>query len=500
MGMNADRLRRDKTPAPTPEPQPVVKAPQPEPQKKTLAQEAIESGEARETAVTIGPGAQGQMEPTTGDEVAAQSDGKEALTGTEGSTNKLGQQSNEHFQNVSMTWLQHTVPLPDVTKMIEKKAEDNVDVMMPLSSMKVAGGYGIHTPLLIDENIVAPEGEDRCSELGNDPWPMTEHAAKQFSGRLGVPQSVVEYHASVNELDILGQTVNNAIDRGAAERENNSRKSSDFLLRGVRVDDGIQARAVLTDRYSAIDTAFLIGTMDNIFKTQGVDARVSHMDWNGDRFSGHILLPDTAVEMAQLIDPEDDSQYAAMISFSNSEIGTGSVEFLAGIYRAICMNGTLWNYKELGEKLKQRHAGGISIGMMTHAIADMIIKAIPLTKEIIGNLHEAKEIEIPDIRAAIASLSKDAGWSRDRATQWAQGYVAEVSARDRFRDSAFALVNGLTRACQSWGVDDRHKAEQTAGDLIAASGSTQKEAWEKRSKRAETVTQNEVEQYVRIAV
>ena len=388
----------------------------------------------------------------------------------ESTKNSLNLPSSEHFPQIAVKWLRDgTQPLPTFARDVNDDAQLKVDVDIPMGSMVVDEKLG-PVPLLL-----GTEGSDSF-------WGLDKPAAKQLGARVGVPTVVVDHlleprpNAGTTNRDLAAAVIN----RGLADQD----EDKTLLVRGKRDKYGAApptARAILSQNYAVLDNDVVVNALDDIFRTSGhADARVSHLDWDGSTMDFNLVLPQSMTETAGIIDPETDSPYLVSFHVRNDERGRSSVRLEPGLIRAICLNGIIHGYIGSDIKLQQRHSGAIDAGALTHMIANVIQtwgeKA--LVREILEGLSEVKKIEVPNVAGAIVSLVTGAGMPKRTVDQWITGYNAEVRERPAVAGSAFAVVQGLSRASQDFTeVDQRREAEKMGGTLILPKRGSSWDAW-----------------------
>jgi hypothetical protein len=210
----------------------------------------------------------------------------------------------------------------------------------------------------------------------------TEHAIMQMGNWAGTGTWYVTSLLS-NPEDLKGRQLY-ARDRGDAEtlatvlkngfrRVHQKGKDKPFFWR-TRKDGTL--RAMLTDRFAVVDNEWFV----NALRTLIPGGRLSHFKEFGDSDTiyGNVLIPDTIRE-------EKDSDYGGMLSVGNSEIGERRVSSLPSVFRAICMNGCIWDQVK-GKGIKQVHRGKINLEKLFLEIKENLNKQIPLLPQGIDRL------------------------------------------------------------------------------------------------------------------
>jgi hypothetical protein len=130
--------------------------------------------------------------------------------------------------------------------------------------------------------------------------------------------------------------------------------------------DNHTIRAFLSDQYAIVNNEWFLKTIQELVP----GGRLSHWRGNADSIWGNVLIPDSIRE-------EDDSEYGGMVSIGNSEVGERTVYTLPSIFRAICMNGCIWDQEE-GEEIRVVHKGEIDLIDLKARIKNNLETQIPL--------------------------------------------------------------------------------------------------------------------------
>ena len=191
-------------------------------------------------------------------------------------------------------------------------------------------------------------------------------------------------------------------------------------------------RGIVTGRYTAIDTSFGLKTLARAVP----GGRVTHIRDEQEGFSGLCLIPDC-------VRLEQDSEYLGGIHFRNNEIGRSRFITIPAVFRAVCSNGCIYGQTK-GEGIRRRHTGEFSAIQMRREIADNIQRQIPLISRGMAQMLDSKGYGL-DHRSAIARIAADAELTDAQKRAWACGWAAEG-----VEDTAFGLIQGLTRAARDW--------------------------------------------------
>ncbi len=131
-------------------------------------------------------------------------------------------------------------------------------------------------------------------------------------------------------------------------------------------------RAVLSDQYSIVNNDWYMSVLEEAIP----GGLLSHWRGDADTIFGNVLIPDS-------IRQEDDSAYGGMLSVGNSEIGLRRIMSLPSVFRAICMNGCIWD-QENGKGCNKVHRGEINLEQLKFEIIEGLQKEVPLLASGIG--------------------------------------------------------------------------------------------------------------------
>lgn len=224
--------------------------------------------------------------------------------------------------------------------------------------------------------------------------------------------------------------------RDAKDKINDRKgRAKDYLFR-TQIDGTL--RAVLSRQYAILDNRFLLKTLSQVVPT----GRVSHWKNDGDHstLSLNILIPDS-------IRDGGDSDYGAMLSTGNSEIGRKSLTCVPSLFRAICMNGCIWD-QVVGKKIKQVHRGGIDYVTLRDLIRNELNKQIPLVGQGIELLLGTKQYrwdgakELP----VFSVVNKRLGLSKKDTVEAVEAWREEEAEHGDLARTGFGIIAAITRS------------------------------------------------------
>jgi hypothetical protein len=300
----------------------------------------------------------------------------------------------------------------------------------------------------------------------------TDHAIEQFSTRVGVTSSsFLREMRNIEGFDIHDANTMSIVGNNALRRVDPDKQ---FRLRTYK--DGT-CRAFVTDKYAPIDNRWYLETLSEFIP----GGRFSHWRGDEDTIYGNILIPDTIMDYGA-----DDSDYGGMISVGNCEIGTRRISQTPSLFRAICMNGCIWG-QTAGEKIRRVHRGNIVLENLKLEIAENIQHQIPLLAPGIKQFLATRSLETgkASIKGVIAAVSSDYKLSKKEASAFLDQYVTLESGERNL----FGIINGLTRAGQTFDNKTWVRFDEVAGNLLETSA----DRWATILRRADTFTDKDYE-------
>jgi hypothetical protein len=255
---------------------------------------------------------------------------------------------------------------------------------------------------------------------------------------------------------------------------------NEYLIR----TQGGTVRAILSDKYLRVDNEWFINAIAEIIPF----GRLSHFNKvTADTLYGNVLIPD-------FLQKEEDSEYAGMLSLSNCEIGTRKASLLPSIFRAICMNGCIWNQKK-GEAFSLVHRGktldlpALRAGMEKH-----VRTSIELIPERMTKLLAAKQWKLsPGVLPVqvFAQVVKELSLPAKAGDLFAQAFAVEGGEK-----TPWSLLNSLTRGGQNLHEEEWVAVDNFVGQIIANG----EKGWERLEYRAKSLTEKEVQKILKLAV
>jgi hypothetical protein len=387
-----------------------------------------------------------------------------------------GTAADKGFRNLSSKWYPQTQSFDETMEALQRHYDRRLDVKSKIAGMK---------PKVSDDGkfvLVAQGGPTDGAE-----YTLTDHALTQYLSRLDV-QTTFRY--LLDNITYPGKAQRVKVRRDAGDvatfvtvvqnglrhfHDRNSEGGNEFLFRTY--DDTKEIQAVLTNEYSPIDNRWYL----NIINEMIPGGRYSHMARaNDNTLFGNVIIPDSIRE-------EDDSDYGGMLSLSNCEIGLRKLSQYPSVFRAICMNGHIWDQKS-GVSYSKRHRGLNDLDAVKANIVANLTVQIPLAHDGIDKLlatraeaFSANGVKMARIFVAVSDMFKFQPKHLIRT-------AFEYNHHEREHRNLFGVVASLTRAGQSFDNNEWVSMDAAGGALT----NWQPERWDSLLKRAASYTDDEV--------
>lgn len=241
-------------------------------------------------------------------------------------------------------------------------------------------------------------------------------------------------------------------------------------------------RAVLSDQYAIVNNLWYLETLSKLIP----GGLLSHWRGDADTIFGNVLIPDT-------IRQESDSHYGGMLSVGNSEIGLRRILSMPSVFRAICMNGCIWN-QEKGEVVSQVHRGTIDFEGLEFNIAKNLQAQIPLLSSGIDKVLGTRAYTFDDASTlqVVAQLFKDFKLPKSKSAKFLGHFNTELGILGNDGLTAFGLQNAVTRLGQELDNESWVKYDTIAGTIASLT----KDRWHGMINRAKTLDTKDVESVI----
>ncbi len=352
----------------------------------------------------------------------------------------MGDGKSEDFNNVARYWLENgTMTFDAALEKLETEVAEREDITTDLK-----------------ECVIGIEDGKLKVGINGETYAPTPHALRQLATWCDTPHTLVNHYSKdklkqnkevkyvrdEKDLELIVLALRNGLRRIEDDK--------DMLFRTYK--DGT-LRAVLSDRYAIIDNRWYLQTLKELIS----GGRVSHWNGNADTIYGNILIPDT-------IRKEHDSDYGGMLSIGNCEIGLRRLFQYPSVFRAICMNGCIWDQTK-GENVTKVHRGEIDFAMLRLTILDNLNKQIPLLQTGVDRFLALRSRAIPaELRLSklFAVVAKENQFTQEQLLATGDAFN-KFESGDR---NAFGLINAITRAGQKFDAETWFAFDSLAGSLM----------------------------------
>lgn len=393
--------------------------------------------------------------------------------------NAIGLQSTASHRHVAKIWQDQCIALPEFIKTVETLAESKRDIEKPESEIRLKD-----METLVDGTKISSSGINNL---------------RMFNG---MPSTMVSYMEERGYHDELVRFMNDALYQREQEWKHKGKEPRDFRCRLRTNEAGDEyIRAVVSERYGVIDNVQVMDILRNSLPSNIDEALASHIDHDGDDMFGNILLPD-------YMKSEPDSDYGVGIAFKNSEIRNAAFSVSPFLFRAICLNGMIWGRSNSEIKINQRHMGNIDMVELQEQVRHAIAVALTQGNDLLTLMGHSKKVKVNNVLPTIVQLARDSqdNFTIEQTKAWHKGYLDSLHERngDVHENSAFGVVNGLTRAAQNYSGQTREKMEKYASFILSPSIDsdlqTISKRWGQVSDRANNLTEKVLNQYQFVGV
>lgn len=357
------------------------------------------------------------------------------------------QTMDERFRNVSTGWTGRLADKSDLSVMtfddalqhIERERGQTEDILTDYSRF---------------QPVATADGFALADMQTGRTFRLSESALDQFSERTQIGKTLPRRLVAGDVAD--RETLALVAANGLRKLE-----SKPCLLRTRTDGNGVSTvRAFLSEEYAVIDHRWYLEILRSIIP----GGLVSHFrsDDGCDSIFFNVLIPDS-------IRAESDSDYGGMLACGNGETGKNRLHSLPSIFRAICMNGCIWDQIDGIGYIMQVHRGEIDLPTLAAEIRDNCNRQIPLLGNGIDSMLATRELYLPNaepVRVIAATLNALAvpGITRTAADAILLGF--ENQRTETGRVTAFDLIQGMTFAAQSLSAELQETVERSAGSAM----------------------------------
>jgi hypothetical protein len=353
-------------------------------------------------------------------------------------------------------------------------------------------------------DLVKPESFVRLkdsSTLSNG-MALTKSGLNSIRTFTEIPSSMVSFLEERGYEEELTRFLNSELNLREQNWANDGKDSRDFRIRVRQDDNGSDVvRAVVSGRYGVIDNHEAVEMIANALPSL-TDALASHITNDGDDIYGNVLLPD-------YMKSEPDSDYGVGIAFRNSEIKNSTFKVSPFLFRAICMNGMIWGKqesKDANSRINQKHLGNIDRKELQYEVTHAVMTALSQGNDLLTLLGYSKQVKVQNPLQVIAQLSINEGLTIEQGRIWHRGYLESLNETNgHLHDqSAFGIINGLTRSAQEYNGSMRENMETIASKILSPAIDADLQAiskrWGRITDNASQLKENIVQKYAYVAV
>lgn len=242
-------------------------------------------------------------------------------------------------------------------------------------------------------------------------------------------------------------------------------------------DDGTM-RAVLSEEYVIVNNVWYLEALQTLIP----GGLLSHWRSDADALYGNVLIPDSIRE-------ENDSDYGGMLSVGNSEVGTRRISSLPSVFRAICMNGCIWEQKS-GEVISKVHRGKFDFNVLFEQIKANLNKQIPLLDSVITQTLDSRKLTMGKSQPGkvIAAVCDEFRIPKNDAWGVLNEFPKEIKILGKDALTAFGVQCAITRYGQTLEREGWVNYDVMGGNLVRMN----EKKWNNVIARASDMTDDEM--------
>ena len=382
---------------------------------------------------------------------------------------------DERFRNVSTGWTKRLHDPDDHSVMSFDDCLNHVSTLIGESS-ELMTTYSELRPIVDSAGRLAIE-DSRSGRV----FSVSDSALRQFAQKteIGTTLPARLIQGDSQDIETLAIVARNGL-RKIGEKP--------VLLR-VKNDSTI--RAFLSESYAIINHSWLIDTMRRLIP----GGLVSHFraDQDGNNCWFNVLIPDS-------IRAESDSDYGGMLATGNGETGFNRLHTMPSIFRAICMNGCIWDREDGIAFVDQIHRGEVDLNMLASNIRDNLNRQIPLLNSGIDSMLATKRITsngnanpLLIVGATLQQIDVSA-ITRPAADRILEAYHEQRTESGSV--SAFDVIQGMTRAAREFSGSLQEIVERSAGAAMLWDS----ERWETVFRTADSLKEKQLKRIFQTSV
>lgn len=344
------------------------------------------------------------------------------------------QGGTKDFRNVSQLWAPQCLTFDQGKQVLANQQANILDIKAPLSAwepvVNANNQFALKYKATGREYVPTEHAVTNMCMLGQgSTWAITDLMADKAHR---TKEDVIQWKRDGRDARVLVEYVKLMLFQ-------NDRVPQDKIRLFRTWDNDNTLRALLSKDYTIVPNMWVLETVEKLIP----GGLLSHWKGDADELFGNVLIPDS-------IRKEDDSDYGGMLSIGNSEIGTRRVTSVPSVFRAICMNGCIWDH-EMGKGIDQVHRrkdGELDLDNLSEQIKTNLERQIPLIAAGIRMVLATKGLgfnKVPARNVLAATVQRlKIGKKMLSGIKEAYGVESVISG-----DSAFTVMQALTRYGQT---------------------------------------------------
>lgn len=325
------------------------------------------------------------------------------------------------------------------------RAANATDVVMHLNDLVVVpGGVTAIDDVLAESQAATQWTIGPLAEHRKGIWAergmatLTTHAENQLAVLLHAPRPFIKDMPGKLQMAVLNWAL----------RERAPRETALLRLNGNGNDSDWRLRALLSERYSAIDDHLVFDELRSVL-TDYPEARLDRIE-----------MQDTFTRLALSFETVDlgDSAGRIGIVVTNSEVERAALKVEAYALRLVCMNGLVANTKDNEYRFTHAGQGGRD---MRATLQGAVYGSIEQARNAATTLAKATQHPLLDPLKELASVARKESISQKELDAWISSFEMEP------KETVSGVVNAITRHAQNF-TDElaRHARETMAGDYL----------------------------------
>lgn len=360
------------------------------------------------------------------------------------------QTKDDKFRNVSNIWTRQCMTFDQGIEKLNEQQQVIRDLREPLSAFSPVvtskGEFALRYNKTGQEYVPTEHALTHIAVVGETSDWMLQDLRREKEGN--TKKQPVKFTRDFTDAELMVRIVGHTLFHPS--------RMDQSKVRLFRTWTNGTLRALLSSKYAIVNNAWYINVLRDLIP----GGLLSHWRGDADTVFGNVLIPDT-------IRQESDSAYGGMLSIGNSEIGLRRIMSLPSVFRAICMNGCIWEPQK-GKSVRKVHRGDVDLEGLKFEIKQNLELQIPLLPDGIKQLLGLRgrgfgNASVAQTLAAFAisfKVSRSNMVGIRKALEVEQGILGDKEAK-----TAFGLANAVTRHGQTLDTQEWVDFDQIGGQL-----------------------------------